>query len=85
MKPRALLIRILNGHMRNVDFPDLKRLVEAFGFALERIEGSHHIFVHDAIDEQLNLQEVSGEGKPYQIRQLLALVERYDLKLKGQE
>jgi hypothetical protein len=39
--------------------------------------------VHAAIPEQLNLQDVSGEAKPYQIRQFLRLVERYDLRMKG--
>lgn len=85
VKPRALLLRILNGHLRNIAFRDLKKLVEAFGFELSRIEGSHHIFVHPDVDELLNLQEVSGEAKPYQIQQMLALVERYALKLKGDE
>lgn len=85
VKPRALLVRILSGHTRNVAFRDLRKLAEAFGFHLSRVEGSHHIFSHDALDELLNLQEVSGEAKPYQIRQLLALVERYALKLEGKE
>ncbi len=34
--------------------------------------------------EQLNLQDVGGEAKPYQIRQFLRLVERYDLRMKGE-
>jgi len=33
----------------------------------------------------LNLQEVKGEAKPYQIRQLLRLVERYNLELEEAE
>jgi len=31
------------------------------------------------VPEILNLQEVRGEAKPYQIRQLLRLIERYNL------
>ena len=31
----------------------------------------------------LNLQDVNGQAKPYQVRQLLKLVERYNLKLEG--
>jgi hypothetical protein len=30
----------------------------------------------------LNLQNVKGEAKPYQIRQFLRLVERYNLSLR---
>jgi hypothetical protein len=32
----------------------------------------------------LNLQDVGGEAKPYQIRQLLLLVERYNLQLRDE-
>jgi hypothetical protein len=39
--------------------------------------------VHDAFPELLNLQ--SGHAKPYQIRQLLRLVERCNLALEGDE
>jgi hypothetical protein len=38
-------------------------------------------FVHPNIPELVNLQEVKGEAKPYQIRQFLRLVERYNLRL----
>jgi len=30
----------------------------------------------------VNLQDVGGEAKPYQIRQVLRLVERYNLQLE---
>ncbi len=56
-------------------------LVEAFGFRLARVCGSHHIFVHHQVVELVNLQEVDGKAKPYQIRQFLRLVERYNLHL----
>lgn len=32
----------------------------------------------------LALQEVAAEAKPYQIRQFLRLVERYNLRMKGE-
>jgi hypothetical protein len=40
----------------------------------------HHVFVHPEIPELISLQAVRGQAKPYQIRQFLKLVERYDLK-----
>ena len=61
------------------------RLVEAFGFRLDRISGSHHIYVHPAVDELVNLQEVKGEAKPYQVRQFLQLIERYNLTLEVEQ
>jgi len=30
----------------------------------------------------VNLQDVGGEAKPYQIRQVLRLIERYNLQLE---
>ena len=84
MNPKRLLARIVAGHQRNVSFRELCALVSAFRFRLARIEGSHHIYQHETIEEQLNLQDVRGEAKPYQIRQFLRLVERYDLRMKGE-
>lgn len=60
----------------------MEDLANAFGFRLSRTAGSHNIFVHPAITEILNLQNSSGEAKPYQIRQFLRLVERYNLKME---
>ena len=58
------------------------RLAEAFGFELRRTSGSHHVFAHPMVRELVNLQDVRGQAKPYQIRQFLRLVERYDLSLE---
>jgi len=78
---RKLLKRILSGS-RNVRFSDMVGLVEAFGFHLSRVSGSHHIFAHPNVPELLNLQEVQGEAKAYQIGQFLRLVERYNLRME---
>jgi len=83
--PRKLLRRLARGSVKNVSFHDMRRLVEAFEFRLLRVSGSHHIFAHDDVPELLNLQEVNGQAKPYQIRQFLRLVERYALTLKEPE
>jgi predicted RNA binding protein YcfA (HicA-like mRNA interferase family) len=59
-------------------------LIEAFGFALSRINGSHHIFIHPDIPKRVNIQNYKGKAKPYQIRQFLTLVEQYNLKLEDE-
>jgi len=46
---------------------------------LVRILGSHHIFAHPDVPNLVNLQDVAGTAKPYQVRQVLRLLERYDL------
>lgn len=83
MKKRKLLAAILQSQ-KNVRFHDMTALVVAFGFRLERMSGSHHIFVHDSIPELVNLQNVHGEAKPYQIKQFLSLIERYNLTLEDE-
>ncbi len=83
MNERKTLQRILSGS-RNIRFVKMTAMVEAFGFRLARIQGSHHIFVHPEVSELVNLQEVKGEAKPYQIRQFLKLAERYDLELEDE-
>ena len=80
MNKRKVLEKALAGS-KNIRFDDMVALVEAFGFHSSRVKGSHHIFVHPQIRELVNLQEVDGKAKPYQIRQFLQLVERYNLQL----
>jgi predicted RNA binding protein YcfA (HicA-like mRNA interferase family) len=79
---RRLLKRIASGDVANVAFGDLRRLAEALGFELSRVTGSHHVFTHPDIPQLINLQSVRGQAKPYQVRQILRLVERYDLRLE---
>jgi len=83
MTPTKLLARLGSGALHNVTFGDMVRLVEAFGFHLGRINGSHHIFIHAEIPELLNMQNVGGQAKPYQIRQFLRLLERYNMILEN--
>ncbi len=80
MKKRKLLQKALSSP-KNMRFNEMVALVEAFGFRLSRVKGSHHIFVHPQVRELINLQNVGGKAKPYQVRQFLRLVERYNLTI----
>ena len=81
---KKLLQKIISGS-RNVRFREAVRLAEAFGFRLDRISGSHHIFVHSEIPELLNLQNVAGKAKPYQMKQLIKIVEKHNLRMETSE
>ena len=83
MNRKKLLKRILGGS-KNIRFAEMVHFVEGFGFVLSRIEGSHHIFTRSDIPELVNLQNVKGQAKPYQIRQFLKLVEKHNLKLEDE-
>ena len=81
MDKRKLLAKIANSP-KAARFDEVVVLLNAFGFYLSRIKGSHHIFVHPTIPELVNLQNVQGEAKAYQVRQFLRIVERHNLKLE---
>ena len=81
MDRRTLLRRILGGS-KNVAFADFDNLLNGFRFELKRMNGSHHIYGHPDLQELVNIQEVRGQVKPYQVRQFLKLVEKYNLRLE---
>ncbi len=65
-------------------FSEVTALAEAFGFELDRVNGSHHIFRRVGLPELINLQTSHGQAKAYQVKQLLALVEMYGLALEDE-
>jgi hypothetical protein len=78
----ALWERLSNGDVRNVDFAEFCRLIEAFGFELRRISGSHHIYRHPRLPRPLSLQPRNGEAKPYQIAQFMNIVAEFGLSME---
>lgn len=82
MNPGRALSRARRGGVRNLDFADFVRLLEGFGFRLDRIRGSHHVFCRTDLALRVVVQPSRGEAKPYQVRQLLALVDEYNLRLE---
>lgn len=52
------------------------------GFSLDRVQGSHHIYRHPDVAERINLQPRGGVAKPYQLRQVLQVMERNALQLR---
>jgi len=77
--------RLAAGDTRNVGFSEFQRLVEAFGFTLRRVSGSHHIYTHPQVPRPLSLQPRQREAKPYQIRQFLEMVEAHGLSMERRE
>ena len=65
-----------------LQYSHAQAVVEAFGFHLARVSGSHHIYIHPNVAELINLQNVNGKAKPYQIKQMFEIIERYNLQLE---
>ena len=80
MKKRKLLHKALVGG-KNLRFAEFCSLALAFGYRLDRVSGSHHIFEHPSADRPLNLQNAGGKAKPYQVRQFLRDIEEFNLRL----
>lgn len=83
-RKQKLLQKAIN-NPNNLRFSDMIKLVESFGFYLSRQQGSHQVFVHADIPELINLQDVKGQVKPYQVNQFLKLIEKYNLELEAKE
>jgi predicted RNA binding protein YcfA (HicA-like mRNA interferase family) len=81
VKNRKLLRKLL-ASPHNVRFNDLCKLAQAFGYRLDRVSGSHHIFEHADATRPLNFQNVGGKAKPYQVRQFLRDIEEFHLSLE---
>ena len=78
-----LLLRILRGTSdANIPFAGLCQLLRRLGFD-ERIRGSHHIFIKEGVEEILNLQPKGRQAKPYQVKQVRAVLLRYRLGGRG--
>jgi hypothetical protein len=80
-----LLLRILRGTSdANIPFEGLRQLLRRLGFN-ERIRGSHHIFTKEGVEEILNLQPKGKQAKPYQVKQVRAVLLQYRLGGRGDE
>ena len=82
MRPSLLMSRLERGEFGNVRFSDAVALLRSLGFDLVRVSGSHRIYAHPAIPELVNVQDVRGQAKPYQLRQVVALARRYALSVE---
>jgi len=78
-----VLQRVLSGRAdANIRFDDLRNLLARLGFQ-ERSRGSHHIFVKEGVEHLINLQREGHMAKPYQVRQIRAVITRYGLEQEG--
>jgi predicted RNA binding protein YcfA (HicA-like mRNA interferase family) len=83
-KRDKVLKKILSGS-KSVRFAEFTGLIQAFGFTLERISGSHHIYSHPDVPQTISAQpDANGQAKPYQMKQFMKLVEKYNLNAEDE-
>ncbi|BAY79913.1 hypothetical protein NIES25_64010 (plasmid) [Nostoc linckia NIES-25] len=78
-----ILEKILSGTSdTDIPFAQLWQLLYKLGFD-ERIRGDNRIFVKDGVEEILNLQHKKGKAKIYQVKQVRAVILKYQLGSKN--
>ena len=83
VKPAKLYAQLLQSSSRSVAYRDFEKLVLAFGFKLDRTNGSHAIYTHPKLPRPFPIQPAAKDTKRYQVRDLLDLVEQYGLILNA--
>lgn len=72
-------LRLLRGGSgASIWFDELRRSLIDLGF-VERVRGSHHIFVKSGIETMINIQPEGRHAKPYQVRQVRSAILRHGL------
>ena len=79
MSTAKTLRRVLSGTSdAALRFDDLCPLLESLGFE-KRVKGSHHLFRKAGVEERINLQREGNNAKPYQVKQVRAVILKYEL------
>ena len=74
MGAEKTLGRVLSGTAdAAIRFDDLCQLLESLGFE-KRVRGSHHLFRRSGVEERINLQRTGAHAKPYQVKQVRAVI-----------
>jgi predicted RNA binding protein YcfA (HicA-like mRNA interferase family) len=81
LKSKKLLEKVLRNPY-DVRFSEMNKLLEAFGFMLKRIEGSHHIYKHVSVPYLINIQNRKGKVKSYQVNQFISIINEFKLSLE---
>lgn len=62
-------------------FADLQKLLLAHGFKLNRVRGSHEVYVREDVPEHITIQPNGKEAMDYQVREFLRIVKEYRISL----
>ena len=80
-----LFSNVLSGkNDQSIRFSELTHLLLALGFN-ERINGDHHIFYRENIEEILNLQPKGSQAKAYQVKQVRNIILKYHLEVSNDQ
>lgn len=69
----------IKNNQKNVNYGEVVSFLEWLGFDSKQRGTSHRTFKKLNLEELINIQEKKGEVKPYQIKQVIKIVEKYGL------
>ena len=81
MSRRDKRLEKIRHNPKNVSFEELQTILLSFGFKLDRVAGSHHIFVLEVDDNDKKVLTVPFRRplKPIYVKQAIHLIDRYVL------
>jgi len=78
-KLKKIVEKIIQGNSdSNIRFVDLRKVLIKLEF-VERVRGSHHIYIKKNIAEIINIQPSGDKAKAYQVKQVRELIINYKL------
>lgn len=69
----------------SLSFAELQAILSIFGFRLDRVSGSHHIYVHARLSRPISIQPAGKDAKRYQVRQVRDMIAEFELEPNGNE
>ncbi len=79
MTQRRKLIDRARNNPAGIRFREICLLAEYCGFARRGGKGSHIVYEKNGVEEILTFQDRKGMAKPYQVKQFLAVIDKYHL------
>ena len=81
MKPVSDLLALMRQNPKGVQFSDLCKVCETYFGKARQAGSSHRVYKTPwQGDPRVNIQNACGKAKPYQVRQVLAAIERLERK-----
>lgn len=80
MSKRDKRLRKIRNNPKNVSFDELQTILLSFGFELDRVTGSHHVFFIETDDERKILTvPFRRPVKPVYVKKAVQLIDKYIL------
>jgi hypothetical protein len=79
MTKQTKLLASIRNNPNAVRFEDACKTAELIGFVKKRVNGSHHLYAKPNEPLILNFQNRNGYVHPYQVSQLVKMLEKYEV------